>query len=253
MLRFASLGSGSKGNATVIESSNTRVLLDCGFSTIQTEKRLAVLECPPESLDAIIVTHEHGDHSGGVAKLSRKYKVPVWITVGTSLACKDNNFSAVQYIDPHKPFRIDDLEINPFPVPHDAREPCQFVFSDGKVKLGVLTDVGKSTSHIINMLSGVHALLLECNYDAEMLAMGEYPQMLKNRVGGIYGHLDNRETKKILEQMDTSKLKYLIGMHLSDKNNKPELAMAVLRSGIGDSEVEVILANQESGFNWKLI
>ena len=253
MLRFASLGSGSKGNATVIESSKTRVLLDCGFSTIQTEKRLAVLECPPESLDAIIVTHEHGDHSNGVAKLSRKYKIPVWLTVGTSLACKDNDFNAVHYIDPHKTFYIDDLEINPFPVPHDAREPCQFVFSDGKVKLGILTDVGKCTPHIVAMLNGVHALLLECNYDVEMLAQSGYPQMLKNRVGGVYGHLDNREAESILNQIDTSKLKYLIGMHLSDKNNTVELAMAVLRSGIRASGVDVMLANQENGFNWKLI
>ncbi len=257
MLSFASLGSGSKGNGTLIKAGETTVLLDCGFALSETEKRLAKLDCDGKTINAILVTHEHGDHSSGVGKLSRKYSLPVWLTAGTHQACKDTKFSSTHFIDPHASFKIDDMGIHPFPVPHDAREPCQFVFSKNKRRLGILTDVGRITPCIIESLDGVDALLLECNYDDHQLRTGTYPQKLKNRVSGNYGHLDNQQSKHILDKIETENLQFLIGMHLSEKNNHIDEVMSVLstvnanRNNLQD--VEISIACQKNGFNWKKI
>lgn len=253
ILRFASLGSGSKGNATLVEAGNTRVLLDCGFSLAETEKRLSQLECPPESINAIIVTHEHGDHCAGVGKLSRKYDLPVWLTVGTYHACKDNQFASTHYIDSHSSFTLGELELQPFPVPHDAREPCQFVFSNGTRRLGVLTDTGNVTPCIIEHLSGVDALLLECNYDANLLSNGVYPYILKQRVSGNYGHLDNQQSRYILEKINTQNLQHLVGMHVSEKNNQASHVMDALSTVKSTKNIEITIASQETGFFWKKI
>ena len=257
MLSFASLGSGSKGNATLIKSGNTTVLLDCGFALYETEKRLSRLDCNAKSIDAILVTHEHGDHSSGVGKLSRKYNIPVWLTAGTYHACKDTKFSSTHFIDPHTSFQIDEMGIHPFPVPHDAREPCQFVFSRNNHRLGILTDVGNITPCIVESLNGVDALLLECNYDDHKLRTGPYPQGLKNRVAGNYGHLDNQQAKFILDKIETKNLQFLIGMHMSEKNNHLDEVMNVL-STIKTKEnnsqaVDISIACQKNGFNWKKI
>ncbi|MEZ5480273.1 MAG: MBL fold metallo-hydrolase, partial [Thiolinea sp.] len=142
MMRFASLGSGSKGNATLIECGKTRILVDCGFSLAEVERRLGRLDCTPDSLDAILVTHEHGDHANGVGRLSRRYRIPVWLTVGTFHSMRDTGFSRHHYINVHQAFDLQDFQITPYPVPHDAREPCQFVFTDGAQRLGLLTDSG---------------------------------------------------------------------------------------------------------------
>lgn len=250
MLRFASLGSGSKGNGVLIESSKTRVLLDCGFSLGETERRLHRLGCSPHSLTAILVTHEHGDHAAGVGRLSRRYNLPVWLTVGTCHAMRDTQFFCTRYINVHQELEINDLHIAPFPVPHDAREPCQFVFSDGACRLGVLTDVGSHTPLIVQMLQKLDALMLECNYDAGMLANGPYPPALKRRVAGRYGHLDNRQSTFLLEQIDLSALQHLVGMHLSENNNLPEYARAALCSGVGCEQGWIQLANQADGVDW---
>jgi phosphoribosyl 1,2-cyclic phosphodiesterase len=253
MIKFASLGSGSKGNATVVKTGNTSVLLDCGFSLKEVEKRLSALECSPDSIRGILVTHEHIDHIGGVGRLSRKYKLPVWLTAGTCNVAKDNDFHETHLINPHEAFEIGDIHMQPFPVPHDAREPCQFIFSDGKLKLGILTDTGTYTPHIIETLQGLHGLLLECNYDADMLATGSYPYRLKARVAGNYGHLDNNQSCELLKKLDTSKLQHLIGMHVSENNNSTSRALDALCSGIGCSDERISIATQESGFFWKKI
>lgn len=250
MLRFASLGSGSKGNGALIESGKTRILLDCGFSLGETERRLHRLGCPAHTLTAILVTHEHGDHAAGVGRLSRRYNLPVWLTVGTCHAMRDTRFSSVHYINVHQALEINDLHITPFPVPHDAREPCQFVFGDGNHKLGILTDVGSHTPLILQMLQKLDALMLECNYDANMLANGPYPPSLKTRVAGRYGHLDNKQSTFLLEQIDLSALQHLVGMHLSENNNLPEYAHAALCSGAGCEQGWIQLANQSDGIDW---
>jgi len=136
-------------------------------------------------------------------------------------------------------------------VPHDAREPIQCVVSDGAAKLGVLTDVGMSTPHVERMLGGLHALVLECNYDADMLWAGGYPRWLKERIAGPFGHLDNRESERILAAIDRSKLKHIIGAHLSQANNRPELARAALARALGCAESWISLATQADGFGWR--
>lgn len=250
MLRFASLGSGSKGNGALIESGKTRILLDCGFSLGEAELRLHRLGCPPQSLTAILVTHEHGDHASGVGRLSRRYNLPVWLTVGTCHAMRDTRFAQTHYINVHQELAINDLHVAPFPVPHDAREPCQFVFSDGARRLGILTDTGSYTPLIVQMLQRLDALMLECNYDAQMLADGPYPPSLKSRVAGRYGHFDNRQSSELLRQLDLSGLQYLIGMHLSENNNLPAYAHKALCAGADCEQNWIQLADQQDGIGW---
>jgi phosphoribosyl 1,2-cyclic phosphodiesterase len=146
---------------------------------------------------------------------------------------------------------IGELEVAPFTVPHDAREPVQFVLSDGAARLGVLTDIGVSTPHVERTLSGLDALVLECNYDRDMLWAGPYPKWLKERIAGPFGHLDNRESERLLGALDRSRLKHVIGAHLSQHNNKPELARASLARALGCEENWVGLATQDDGFDWR--
>jgi len=263
-MRFASLGSGSEGNALLVASGaksycpgarQTRVLMDCGFGLQDTVSRLARLGVSPGQLSGIVVTHEHGDHISGVARLARKYNLPVWLTHGT-LRSQTKAFSGIadiREIDPHLAFAIGDLEIIPYPVPHDAAEPVQFVFSDGARRLGVLTDTGCSTAHIEQTLSGCHALVLECNHDTEMLMNGDYPYSLKQRVGGRFGHLNNQESAGILARLDVSRLQHLIAAHLSRKNNTPALAVRALSVAAMCEESWVGVATQEDGFAWREI
>ena len=255
MIRFASLGSGSKGNATIVESgikdSDTRILLDCGFSTKEVELRLAKHQRCASTIDAIVITHEHSDHINGVGRLARKYNIPVWLTAGTWHKCRDSNFPDTHFIDSHNDFEIEDLCLHPFPVPHDAREPCQFVFSDGKSRLGIATDLGSITPHVISKLNHVDGLLLECNYDGEMLHNGFYPQKLKDRVAGNKGHLDNKQATQLLHSINVDKLKHVIGMHVSEKNNTIELAEAALCQGMSCEKDEISIACQVDGFAWR--
>jgi phosphoribosyl 1,2-cyclic phosphodiesterase len=249
-MRFASLGSGSRGNATLVEAGATRVLIDCGFSCTETEKRLARLSLAPTDLAAILVTHEHSDHISGVAGLSRRYRLPVWMTAGTEAAHKGGELAAYHNINSHRAFRIGDLRVQPFPVPHDAREPCQFVFSDGHRQLGLLTDVGSSTAHLLRALDGLDGLILECNHDPAMLAAGPYPPYLKQRVGGPFGHLSNQQAAAIIGAINRERLQHLVAAHLSEKNNRPELALGCLAAAVGESHFDILAADQPDGMSW---
>jgi len=253
MIRFASLGSGSEGNALVVESGQSRLLLDCGFSVAETVRRLERLGVAPESLDAILVTHEHDDHVGGVARFSRRFGTPVYLSYGTYAAATRDNFVEVVVIDSHTPFTVGDLEVLPYPVPHDAREPTQFVFGDGAVRLGVLTDAGASTPHIESMLSGLDALVLECNHDLELLRNSAYPERLKERISGRLGHLDNAQAAQILSSIDRSGLQHVVAAHLSQKNNRPELAIDALAGALGCDRNWIAVATQAHGFDWRCI
>ena len=251
MLRFASLGSGSKGNATLIEAGETRILLDCGFSLRETERRLERLGLEPRDLQGVLVTHEHSDHVGGVGVLSRKHRLPVWLTTGTLARSRDADFFTTHIIHAHDSFKIGELDIEPFPVPHDAREPCQFVFSDGQKRLGILTDTGYITPHIERTLEGVHGLLLECNYDPDMLRDGPYPWALKQRVAGRLGHLANQQAMELLGKMDHGQLDCLIAMHISENNNSPELVRAALEDTLTEHVDTLHVACQQEGFGWQ--
>ena len=254
-MRFACLGSGSEGNALVVEVGASRVLLDCGFSIKETVARLARLGLDPTDLSGIVVTHEHSDHIGGVTRLANKFKLPVWLSHGSLayLANMDQLPLDPRVIDSHAAFAVGDMYIAPFPVPHDAREPIQFVFGDGQHRLGVLTDTGMITPHIEQMLSGCDALVLECNHDAAMLANGPYPNSLKQRVGGRFGHLDNHAAAALLRSIDTHGLKHIVAAHLSHKNNLPQLARAALASALSCAEDWIGIADQALGFDWRHI
>lgn len=251
MLRFASLGSGSKGNATIVEADDTRLLIDCGFSLTETKKRLTRLDCPPETINAILVTHEHGDHAKGVARLSRHYQIPVYATCGTYHATKDSDFASYQCINPHQAFVIQDIQVTPFPVPHDAREPCQFVFSYQGKKLALVTDFGAVTNCIIQHVEQVDALMLEFNYDEQLLAQGKYPLSLKHRVANNYGHLANHQAQYLLENIQHQRLQYIVAMHLSENNNKPEYVERILARCLEQSpHISRYVSCQQEGFDW---
>lgn len=252
-MRFASLGSGSRGNATLVEAGSTLVMIDCGFSCRETERRLSRLGRTAADLSAVLITHEHGDHVRGVPLLARKYDLPVWMTRGTQRVMRDNAMPRLQFFNGHTPFSIDGLQVSPFTVPHDAQEPCQFVFEFQARRLGVLTDTGRMTPHIVECLDACDALLLECNHDADMLATGPYSTRLKQRVGGPLGHLSNAQAGRLLSQLDCSRLQHLVAAHLSDSNNRPELAQAEL-ARVLDCEADWIgVARQEAGLDWRRI
>ena len=252
-MRFASLGSGSQGNALVVEAGGTRLLLDCGFGLAATVARLARLGLVPEDLAGIVVTHEHDDHIGGVARLARRHGIPVWLTPGT-LAGFEALFAdvtQVSMIHNYETFAIGDLQVQPFPVPHDAREPAQYVFGDGTRRLGVLTDVGCSTRHIEATLNGCDALVLECNHDAGMLRASSYPQKLRDRIAGRFGHLDNIAAAELLSRLDNGKLKHLVAAHLSQENNRPDLARAALAAVMNCAPDWIAIADQDEGLAWR--
>ncbi|MFA6040526.1 MAG: MBL fold metallo-hydrolase [Methylophilus sp.] len=254
-MRFASLGSGSAGNATIVASGHSKVLIDCGFATKEVITRLQRLDVEAEQLTGILVTHEHDDHAKGVFKLAAKFSIPVWLTHGTLKMCERYIPSHTQVqlhvIDSHTPFAIDDIKVQPYPVPHDAREPSQFVLSDGRHKLGILTDAGCTTPHIAQMLSACDALVLECNHDLEMLHNGPYARSLKNRVSGRLGHLDNQTAAALLSQLDNTKLKHIVAAHLSAKNNTPQLAKKALSEVLNCSFDWIAIADQDVGLAWR--
>jgi len=255
-LQFASLGSGSKGNCTLIEADGTTLLVDCGFSMRETERRLQRLSRQIEQVSAILVTHEHGDHVRGVASLAKKYKVPVWSSRGTAKAAKLeelNDLGLWNCIDIHQQFEINAIQIQPVPVPHDAKEPCQFIFTDGDWRLGVLTDTGSITPYIEEQYSACDAFILEANHDEEMLANGAYPASLKHRVGGNYGHLNNSQAKDLLNAIDISKLQYLVASHISDKNNTVALARDKMSEALDTEASWIDVASQDEGLDWRVL
>ncbi len=255
-MQFASLGSGSRGNCTLIEVDGTAILVDCGFSMRETERRLQRLSREVNQVSAILVTHEHGDHVRGVASLAKKYNIPVWSSRGTAKAAKLETLiesGLWNCIDIHQQFEINAIHIQPVPVPHDAREPCQFVFSDGDWRLGVLTDTGSITPYIEEQYSACDAFILEANHDQEMLANGAYPPSLKQRVGGNFGHLNNSQAKDLLNAIDISRLQYLVASHISDKNNTVALARDKMSEALDAEASWIDVASQDEGLDWRVL
>ena len=250
-MRFASLGSGSKGNATVIQSNNTCLMVDCGFSIKDCSRRLQRLEKTPADLDAILVTHEHSDHWKGVLPLASRFAIDIYITAGclraTGLTLSD--YAGFKLIDSHKTFNIGDIEIKPIPVPHDALEPVQFIFSNNINRLGILTDVGSITPYIEQQYSGCDGLLVEANHDLELLNSGTYPRFLKNRVSGEWGHLNNNQTAALISVIDQACIKQLVIGHISQTNNDKAVVRQTIEK-VYQGSVKVIYADQEEGFDW---
>lgn len=257
MIRFGCLGSGSRGNGLVVEVHEglhtTRVLVDCGFALRETVARLARLHLSPADISAVIVTHEHSDHLGGVFRFAARHDVRVFLTHGT-LSCVEaetRRLAKIEIIDSHQSFQVGGIGVQPFPVPHDAREPVQFVFSDGALQIGLLTDTGHATAHVEQMLSGVDALILECNHDLQMLESGNYPVSLRRRISSPYGHLDNGAAARLLSALDRSKLQHLVAAHLSQQNNTATKARAALAQAAGCEAVWIGVADQDQGFGWR--
>ncbi|HVO87935.1 MAG TPA: MBL fold metallo-hydrolase [Casimicrobiaceae bacterium] len=255
MMRFASIGSGSEGNGLLVEVGSTRILIDCGFGVRDTVARLARLGIEAQSLTAILVTHEHSDHVGGVPALATRFDIPVYLTFGT-LQVIGERFDAVERIfgfDSHDRFAVGDVEVHPFPVPHDAREPVQFVVTDGVHRLGVLTDIGMTTRYVETSLSGCDALVLECNHDPDMLADSDYPYPLKQRIASRYGHLHNAGAAELLGALDNSRLKHVVAAHLSKQNNTPDKARCALAAALSCTPDWIGVAEQDNGFDWRMM
>lgn len=250
-MKFASLGSGSSGNATLVSDDRTLILIDCGFTIKETVKRLERLGRKPEHLDAIIVTHEHSDHVKGVAPLARKYKIPVYMTEGTFASRDYGQLPELNLICHYEPFAVGAIRVKPVAVPHDAREPAQFVFSNDNVRLGVLTDLGSVTSHVLEAYQQCHGLLVEANHDVRMLSEGPYPFSLKRRVASAWGHLNNVQTVNLLNELDLSLVEHLVIGHISRTNNTVDCVRREMTAVAGiDGSMTVHYACQDDGFDW---
>ena len=256
MLRFKNLGSGSSGNATLVQASGIRttcLLVDCGLGFKQLSTRLAQAQLDGQALDAIFITHEHSDHIGCARQYALQHRVPVWMSRGTYEAVGSPDFDGLLRLTADGQ-RIDlgELQITPFTVPHDAREPLQLTCSDGQFKLGVLTDLGHATSHVLAHLAGCHALLLECNHDPELLANSTYPAFLKKRVGGPYGHLSNEAAADIARAIAHPGLIKVVAAHLSAQNNRPALALSALTAAGAPlwGGPELLVADPVDGTDW---
>lgn len=252
-LAFSSLGSGSKGNGTLVQArvndETTLVLVDCGFTVKETERRLQRLGVMAEQLNAIIVTHEHGDHINGVGPLARKYQLPVYMTAGTLRSKKARQLPDVHLVTYDHPFTIQSLRITPVAVPHDACEPAQYIVEHADQRLGILTDLGNISAHVEKHYQSCDALVLEANHDPVMLASGPYPHSLKQRVGGGWGHLNNQQAARFLESVDRQRLQCLVIAHISRQNNSSALVKQVLAAVLAPIR-QVIYACQDEGFDW---
>jgi phosphoribosyl 1,2-cyclic phosphodiesterase len=258
MLRFKSLGSGSTGNATVIEATSgtqcTRLLVDCGLGIRVLDARLAQAGLGVQDLDAVFITHEHSDHVGCVQKLAIRQRIPVWMSYGTYCAVGSPDFDGLlQLTADGEAIDLGALHVTPFTVPHDAREPLQLTCTDGAARLGVLTDLGHATAHVLGHLQGCAAMLLECNHDPELLENSSYPYFLKRRVGGNFGHLANQAAAEIAATLVASGLKQVVAAHLSQQNNRPELARAALAAAMGCALEDVGVATAAEGSDWRAV
>ncbi|MDT8998958.1 MBL fold metallo-hydrolase [Paucibacter sp. APW11] len=255
-MRFCSLGSGSGGNATVVEASQgitqTRLLIDCGFSLRELERRLSLRGLSGADLDGIFVTHEHGDHVGCALALAGKYRIPLWASAGTWRAIGKEGFEPqlLKLCRDGQVIGFGDLRLQPFAVPHDAEEPLQLRCDDGHHSLGIITDAGSISARMTEALQGCHALLLECNHDEEMLRRSAYPASLKKRILGSHGHLSNHSAADLLARCLHAGLHTVVAAHLSEKNNLPELALAALQQCLGDYSPEILIAQQAGGIDW---
>jgi len=256
-MRFCSLGSGSSGNATLVEAGSgahtVRVLVDCGLTLRELTARLAQRGCSPQQLNAVFVTHEHSDHIGCASALMRRHAVPVWMSEGTwrGFAREHAPPPLLRFARDAEPVRIGELlELRPYAVPHDAREPLQLSISDGQHRLGILTDAGVETERIVQELQACSALLLECNHDLQMLETGPYPYFLKRRIAGPRGHLSNDSAAGILSRCAHAGLKHVVAAHLSEQNNRPDIAALALAQVLNTAASDIVVADARHGSPW---
>ncbi|MEJ7931248.1 MBL fold metallo-hydrolase [Ramlibacter sp. AN1015] len=255
MLRFKSLGSGSSGNATLVQARDgvgiTHLLVDCGLGIRQMHRRLGEAGLLPDQVDGIFVTHEHGDHIGCARAFALRERIPVYMSAGTYAGIGSPDFEGLlRIVSDGESFTLGALRLTPFAVPHDSREPLQLHCTDGARRLGLLTDLGHVTPHVLAHLAGCDSLVLECNHDEQLLASGPYPWFLKRRVGGDQGHLANAAAAAAARALLPSGLRQVMAAHLSEQNNRPELACAALAEALACAPQDILVADGPSGCCW---
>ena len=253
MLKYCSLYSGSSGNCFFIQSDNTKLLIDAGVSTKKIVSALSEFDVAVDTINAILITHEHSDHTKGLVNLSNKYDIPVYANKKTweALSNLSNKIAAqnIKFFNTLENFKIGDFTIFPFPIPHDAVNPCGFNIYFNNKKISVATDIGHISSELLNHLKNSVSIFLEANYDPEILKYSSYPYMLKKRISGNDGHLSNEDAGKTLASLYNSGLKNAIIIHLSKENNFPELAYKTIYNEIkncNDFVLEVAPRNNPS-------
>lgn len=247
-LRFVSLGSGSRGNASLVEFGSTLLMIDCGLPCKVVEERLKFVGRQPRDVTAILITHEHADHAQGAATFAKRHNTAIWMTPGTASAMPV--ITRVHHLSSHRALTIGGIDVQPYPVPHDAREPCQFTFAAAGRRVGMLTDAGHVTPHMVERLTECDALALECNHDLDSLKRGPYPDSLKARVASRFGHLNNHQTTELLRRLDATRVQWLLGLHLSERNNTPGQVRAALEPAIEKARYPLHLASQDAPSDW---
>jgi len=248
MLDLCALGSGSRGNAYWIRAEGAAILVDCGLSATRILKTLDRIGASPDELEGIVLTHEHTDHTSGLAVLRKKRPLPLWATPGTRRGIARPGPGPIRPIEPGRPFAVGPFRVTPFPVPHDAAEPVGFVLESAAGSVGVATDLGRVEGGIPERLAGARALVLESNHDEDLLRDGSYPWVLKERIRGERGHLSNRASGDLLASAVHDGLEAVILAHLSRENNRPDLAREGARRALrrrGRDGVKVVVAEQD--------
>jgi phosphoribosyl 1,2-cyclic phosphodiesterase len=257
-LRIKNLGSGSSGNATLVEAQSghtrTRLLIDCGLRVGELKKRLQAADLTLQDLDAVFVTHEHSDHWGHAVALCRQAEIPLWSSAGTRHAIEKEGaeLMGIDWCQARDGVAIElgDLHLLPFTVPHDAREPLQLCCSDGDRRLGVVTDLGHVSAHVLRALQNLHGVMLETNHDLDMLRGSAYPPFLKQRISSPLGHLSNTQSAQLLEQIKHPGLQLVLAAHLSERNNTPELVRQTVCPVLGCAPDELPVADPLNGSAW---
>ena len=254
-LQITHLGSGSRGNSTLLESDSCKVLIDCGFSLKQTEKRLSTIKIEPSSIDAIFITHHHGDHSKSALKASKKWGSNLYCNIETAIKMGWNPMSDCRTFGNLERINInDEISILPIPIPHDDAENIALIVSNGDGnRAGFVTDLGEATVELKRHLKGCSHISIEANYDHKKLMQGPYPDSLKRRITGRGGHLSNSQTAEILSEIMTPELRTVVLCHLSDKNNAPHLAESEVLMRIGDDFKGMIFISEQSGPEFKIM
>ena len=255
MLKFYSLYSGSSGNSLLVNTENTNILIDAGVSSKKIETALNNLEIPPTSLDGILITHEHPDHVQGLGTFSKKFNVPVFVNQKTldSMPKQKEKISEnnIKLFKIEESFEINDLKIKPFSIPHDAANPCGFNIEKDNKKISIATDIGHMTNSILKKLEGSEFILLESNYDPEVLMYSRYPYVLKNRIAGPTGHLSNEAAGKTISCLLNSGLQQVMLGHLSKESNFPELAYKtvveqLISNSYNENSLRLSIANRDT-------
>jgi len=250
-VRFASLASGSRGNALLVEHDATLVMVDCGLGIKALEQRLRAVGREPRDLTAVLLTHEHSDHVRGIGAFARRYDVPIWSTAGTAAAASLTGLPRLRVFSGGRPLELGAMTIEPFTVPHDAREPCQFVFATDRRRLALLTDTGHVTEHVRERLTGLDAIAVEFNHDLDALWAGSYPEAIKRRIASSLGHLNNGQAAELLRGLDNDALQWVMALHVSEANNSRECVAGALSMALGDAHDAVAHhARQDEPSGW---